>query len=164
MSESTQRTMPHVLDARPDNIWGFAQNKPTLIAKDFEEMFKVPRWVTYQVLVARGVFKWLAVRRDLIKLKNTWRDRITQTIQQIKDAKAYLSWQPTPQSKQQATLKLAYLRGYLKAMEECRKEVRALCHSERWQAPDFDKDAQRHLEDWSMKHTTEHLATAAQEG
>ena len=38
-----------------------------------------------------------------------------------------------------------YLRGYLKATEECRAEIRDMCHSDRWRAPDFDKEAQEYL-------------------
>lgn len=123
----------HPLVVSKDNIWQYQQNKPSLIAKDLEQ-YGVPRRLTMSVLLARGVFKWLAVRRDLIKLKNIWKERIKQTLAEIQQAKS---------SHEQ--LRLMYLRGYLKAYEECRKEVRALCHSERWRAPEFDEEAQKFL-------------------
>jgi len=47
--------------------------------------------------------------------------------------------------KEQNFQKYWYCRGYAKAYEEVRKEVRDLCHSERWQAPDFDYEAQNFL-------------------
>lgn len=115
------------------NIWNYAQNKPTLIAKDLEQ-FGVPRDDTYHILLTRGVFKWFAVRRQLIKLKNAWKSKITFTLLELTAAKEGDDF-----------YKVAFLKGYLKAYEECRAEVRALCHSERWQAPDFDRHAQEYL-------------------
>ena len=125
--------MDYFSQLNPSDIWGIRQNKPTLIAQDLQA-YGVPRKVTYSVLLGRGVFKWLAVRRDLIKLKNVWKARITGTIAAIREAKA-------ARDKEQ----WAYYRGYLRAYEEARAEVRALCHSERFRAPDFDSGAQRFL-------------------
>lgn len=118
----------------PKNIWEWKQNKPTLIAKDLTK-YGVPKNVTYQVLLQRGVFKWLAVRRDLIKAKDMWKAEITDTIERIREAK-----------KNGRYGDLMYLRGYLKALETCRGEVRAMCKSEQWRAPDFDSGAKEFLE------------------
>lgn len=114
------------------NIWNFAQNRPILIARDLAEL--VPINVTFEVLLKRGVFKWFSVRRDLIKLKNIWKGTITQTIQKIVVAK---------QNKNK--IRHAYLKGYLAAYQECRRDVRKLCHSDRWRAPDNDKYSIRFL-------------------
>lgn len=122
-----------VTDVKKSNIWEYEQNKPTLIVVDLKE-YGVPEEVSYKILLARGVFKWLGVRRSLIKLKNTWKDRIKATLSKITNKEYDNAYEH------------AYLKGYLKAYEECRKEVRALCHSERWQAPDFDKKANEFLE------------------
>jgi len=116
------------------DIWNIKQNKPSYIARDFE-MFGIPREITHTILLARGVYKWLAVRRKLVRLKNEWKERIKATIQDIMATK-----------KSGDSYKLGYLRGYLKAYEEARKEIRALCHSDRLQAPDFDKEAREFLE------------------
>ena len=110
------------------------QNKPTLIARDFLNWFEIPEEETYAILLKRGVFKWLAVRRLLIKLKNAWKTEITETIERIKLAKTAGD-----------ARSLFYLRGYLKALEAHRKQVRALCHSPRVQAPDNDKRAREYL-------------------
>jgi hypothetical protein len=119
----------------PKLIWSIEQNKPTLIVKDLER-YGVPAKVSHSILLARGVYKWLAVRRHIIKLKNTWRERITKTIGELVEAK----------KEHNNSYRIGYLRGYLKAYEEARAEVRELCHSERWQAPDFDSEAQVFLE------------------
>ena len=110
------------------SIWNEAQNKPTLIVRDLEKY--APADAVYESLLRRGVFKWLSVRRQLIALKNVWRERVTRSIEQQK---------AEPRRKQ-------WLRGYRAGIEECRAEVRALCHSSRWQAPDFDRHAVRWLE------------------
>jgi hypothetical protein len=117
----------HLLN--PRDIWNIRQNKPHYVAQDLEQ-YGVPRDVTYKVLVARGVFKWLSVRRDLIKLKNVWKARLSE---------AYRL-----QHEEQRT---EYRKGYIAAYEEARREVRALCHSERWRAPDFDSEAQAFLKE-----------------
>ena len=129
----------HLLDKK--NIWNIKQNKPSLIAGDLL-LFGVPKEITHKVLLARGVYKWLAVRRKLIVLKNIWKSRITSTIEQLKVAK----------TKENNAFEVGYLRGYLKAHEECRKEVRELCHSERWQAPDFDRDSNNFLVEMESNH------------
>lgn len=115
------------LDVTRGNILEYSQNKPSLIAKDLEKIFDVPRSATLKILMARGVFKWLSVRRKLIRLKNDWKGRIRNTIGIIIDCK-----------KSNNKTDLQYWRGYLKAYEECRKEVRSLCNSQRWSCPDND--------------------------
>lgn len=121
------------LHPTPENIWKFQQNRPTLIAEDLSTL-GVPASVTYAVLLARGAFKWFAVRRDLIKLKNHWRDEVRRLQADIVRAK-----------KSGRGYATAEYRGRLKALQECRAQVRELCHSDRWRAPDFDGPAARWL-------------------
>lgn len=117
----------------PKTIWHVRQNKPSYVVKDLSKY--VHEDIIYDSLLKRGVFKWFAVRRDLIKLKNVWRDRITRSIANQKVCKAYDKHH------------LAHwLAGYRAATERCRKEVRDLCHSERWRAPDNDNLARYYLE------------------
>ncbi len=101
-------------------IWNFAQNKPSLVVKDIIEKYPdVDPDFIYEVLLKRGVFKWLNVRRELIRLKNIWRDEISA-----------LNRKKTMKEK-----------GYYHAMLKCRAAIRKLCKSERWVAPDFDSKA-----------------------
>lgn len=111
-------------------IWNFAQNKPTLVVKDIVEKYPDvdPKFI-YEVLLKRGVFKWLAVRRDLIKLKDTWRNEVKT-----------LNRKKTPEEK-----------GYYKALIACRKQIRMLCHSERFRAPDFDSKANLFLRERELE-------------
>ena len=112
------------MDCNKSTIWNFAQNKPTLIVKDIiSEYPDIDPDFIYKVLLQRGVFKWLSVRRDLIKLKDVMR----------KDVSA-LNRRKTTEEK-----------GYHKALVKIRADIRKLCHSDRWQAPDFDRKANEFL-------------------
>lgn len=123
--------IPHQEYLKKDKIWVLKQNKPKYVANDLEK-FGVPREVTHAVLLARGVYKWLAVRRKLIKLKDQWKKEIT-TIQNE------ISKLPRKSTERKI------LAERLKTLTKCRQEIRKLCHSPRWQAPDFDKEAQAFL-------------------
>lgn len=104
------------------------QNKPSLIAKDFADL-GIPKKMTYSILLKRGVFKWLAVRRDLIKIKDVWKGILRELYNQ------------------QTEQKSEYRKGLIKGIEMCRKDIRGMCHSGRMRAPDFDKEAIKFLEE-----------------
>jgi hypothetical protein len=119
------------LEARPENIWNYRQNKPSYVCRDLEALAGVPQGLTARILVARGVTKWLAVRRRLIVLKNAWKEQIRTLHGQ--------------QAKAKRDRDFYYRKGYLAALEQCRAEVRELCHSERWAWPDHDRGFARLL-------------------
>ena len=112
------------MECSKKTIWLFAQNKPSLVVKDIREKYpEIPEDFLYEVLLKRGVFKWLAVRRDLIKLKDKMRKEIAE-LNRKKSQKE---------------------KGYAHALIKCRADIRKLCHSDRWRAPDFDKQANQYL-------------------
>ena len=118
-----------------ENIWNFKQNKPSLIVEDICEKYpQVDPNFVYEVLLKRGIFKWLAVRRDLIKLKNFWRDEITELNKILSFAKSY-----------KVSYKFKEEKGMIKMLIKCRQNIRKLCHSDRWTAPDFDRGANKFL-------------------
>ena len=105
-------------------IWNFAQNKPSLIVKDITEQYPdVNEDFVYEVLLRRGVFKWLSVRRNIIKLKDEMRDEVSR-LNRKKNIRE---------------------KGYYEALLKYRAKIRALCHSDRWVAPDFDRRANEFL-------------------
>ena len=127
------------LNVTKKNIWNYRQNKPSLIAEDLYIRYNVPKKQTLLILMARGVYKWLAVRRDLIKVKIKMKGEVRILNELLcllkynlkiskKDSRDY----------QKKKIRLTYLRGYLKAKEEDRAIIKALCHSERWQYPSND--------------------------
>lgn len=114
----------NIMKCNKKTIWNFAQNKPSLIVQDIVTKYPSidPNFI-YEVLLKRGVFKWLSVRRDLIKLKNMLKIEIRT-----------LNCKKTQEEK-----------GYYKGLLKCRKYIRKLCHSDRWVAPDFDNKAIKFL-------------------
>jgi len=125
------------LAVAPDNVWGYRQNQPKLVARDLARLADVPHAVTHAVLVARGVYKWLAVRRDLIRLKDKWKAQVRlahYAVTACRRGARKVDGRPRE-----------WWRGYLAAKTEDRADVRALCHSERWRAPDNDDEAQAFL-------------------
>ena len=125
------------LDVKPDNIWNYAQNKPSLIAKDFSEIYGIAPAETLRILMARGVFKWFSVRREIIKLKNKWKEQVSYYNDKVRFDKMVVRCK-SKNATYADHYRYGYSRGYLDALTACRKEVRDLCHSERWTAPDFD--------------------------
>lgn len=124
------------------DIWSIAQNRPTLIVKDLE-VYGVDKNISYSILLARGVFKWLAARRDIIKLKDLIKVEVKNSLGKIREIKAILKQTPDFQNYHN---ELYYWRGYLKAKEEDRAAIREICHSERFRAPDFDKNSNEFLD------------------
>lgn len=127
------------------NIANFRQNKLHHIVADLAYRVCNENKI-YEVLLGRGVFKWFAVRRDLIRLKNRWKEEIirisnilTDTkIEQYYDGDGHVDYANYMKDKY-------YFKGYRAALEECRRDIRALCHSDRWQSPDNDQEASRWL-------------------
>lgn len=133
------------------SIWNCAQNKPSQIVNDLLNYIwnneigvegdsqKEVENVIYETLLRRGVFKWFGVRRKLIKLKNYWKEHETATISAMRSARL------SGDHKQKH-----YLQGYLYAMQKCRADIQALCHSDRWQVPDHDSKAKQWLEKYEL--------------
>ncbi len=114
-----------------NNIWMFEQNKPSLVVKDIIKKYPdVDPDFIYEVLLKRGIFKWLAVRRDIIKLKNDMKKEIRDLNRK----------------------KNIWEKGYFHGIIKYRKIIRCLCHSERWRAPDFDNKAINFLNSLTNKN------------
>ena len=122
-----------IFELNPKTINNFRQNKPRYIARDFENLFGIDERLTYMILLARGVFKWLAVREKLIKLKNQWKEEITELNNQLRKL---------PKNSKERKI----LAERWKTLVKCREEIRKLCHSSRWQAPNNDEKAKKFLE------------------
>ena len=113
----------------PSDVESFRQNLVKHICRDLME-YSVPVGYILRVLLARGVFKWFAVREDLIEAKDNWKIKIKETLGKMATAK-----------ERGDQYELIYQRGYLRGLEECRKEIRKMCHSKRWRAAKRDKEA-----------------------
>ena len=99
------------------------QNHPELIVQDIKAKLGGDADTIRAILKNRGVNKWFAVRRMLIQLKDRWKLDIRyyqHTLHKIKKG------QQTAEYKE-----ILKMRGYLQCLEDCRQQVRALCHSSR---------------------------------
>lgn len=107
-----------------ETIWNFRQNHPELIIRDAQAELGLNADQANKlrdILMRRGVNKWLFVRRLLISLKDMWKREILKTEQDLIDTKTN-----TKDGHQ-----VGRLRGRIKTLTECRQQVRALCHSSR---------------------------------
>jgi len=84
------------------------------------------------------VFKWLANRRHLIKLKDRMRRQERDLLEALYACKRMGRRRYLGRDR-------LYWRGYLAALRVCRREMRAIFHSPRWQVQDNDTHAQRFL-------------------
>jgi hypothetical protein len=136
-------------DFTPENIWAAKQNHPELIVRDLcaEYPYVDPDTVR-QSLMARGVNKWLKVRRDLIAYKKQLRNRIgvleRETIPALKKKCTELYCREKDikegtktftdfilyQRAQTELIKVKFLKEHLTMI---RNTLKDLCMTERWQ-------------------------------
>lgn len=116
----------HHLNISPSNIWNLAQNKPSLILDDLRRI-GVDNEDAATILIARGVTKWLACHRDIIKLKDVIKKELSSLYEQIGN-----------RSILRGTDEYLIAKGRMKALEEVRASLRGICHSPRLRSPDND--------------------------
>lgn len=108
----------------PENIWNFRQNNPELVVRDLAKAMKLSdeqKEMVRGVLMARGVNKWLKVRRDLIAYKHQLKHRIKAVHNERMQLKRGGQHH-----------KAAALKEVQKILEEVRADLRKMCHSDRY--------------------------------
>ena len=123
------KTYPEIT---PANIWNFRQNNPELIIKDAAKYLGLDDndcELLRQILLARGVNKWLKVRRDLIAYKKQVKNELKQIETERVALKSYL------REERDERLYHHYLalKGITKTLQGVRAQLRALCNTDRWQ-------------------------------
>jgi len=107
-------------------INSFKQNKIKYLVDDFAE-YKIPEKITREILLKRGINKWLANRKAIINLKDELKIDIKLQLllmkmiakEKGKDSKEYKG-----------------MLGEYKATNYIRQRIRKICHTTRWQFPD----------------------------
>ena len=100
----------------PETINNFRQNSPELVIRDAKEMLGLDDDqcnVLKNILLARGINKWLKARLDIIKLKNDIKDEIVEL------QKIYQKWNPAHKQT-------------MRILTRVRSDIRAICHQNRW--------------------------------
>lgn len=138
----------HFLDCSPDNIWNYEQNNPSLVIKDLKEVYPdIDEKVIEKSLMARGINKWLKVRRDLIAHKKSLKNEIKDLMKKIITHKTILCEKYVTNRQVESGVKTIYEYSdyvqaqinYLKDKEKLkflqneRGVLKALCMTERWQ-------------------------------
>ena len=126
-----------VNEVSPKTIWNFRQNNPELVVQDAKNAFSLndSQCETLRIiLLARGVNKWLKVRRDLIAYKKQIKHMIKQKQADIVVNKCLMSKTPY---KSVGFYKLSReglaLKRGLKMLEGVRASLKSLCMTDRWQ-------------------------------
>jgi len=112
------------LEVTKANIWNFRQNNPELVIADARKYLGLDDQqidILRNILLARGINKWLKVRRDLIAYKSLMKLDVKATLAAIVEAKA-----------NNKRRELDALRARLKVLESIRADLRKMCHSERY--------------------------------
>lgn len=111
-------------EVTPVTINNMMQNNPELIVTDAARYLGLNREqqdVLRQILLARGVNKWLKVRRDLIAYKKVLKHKLKEVDAQRLEARQAGQYH-----------KAAGLLAGLKVLIEVRSTLRKLCHTSRW--------------------------------
>ena len=114
------------------NINNYKQDKIKYLVRDFAE-YGVPEEVTREILLKRGINKWLANRMAIINLKDEIKKEINNALAFMKVLKSAEICFCKNTGKQNEIYREQL--GRLKALEEIRKKIRKICHSSRWQFP-----------------------------
>ena len=115
------------MEVNEKTINNFKQNKIKYLVRDFAE-YGVPEDVTKEILLKRGINKWLANRMAIIGLKNDLKQNIRDYLSLMYTIKVSMQGKRSGEYKE--TL------GNLKATIGIRQEIRKICHSSRWQFPE----------------------------
>lgn len=123
------RTINDYPEVSRRTIWNFRQNSPELVVRDLRDYLGLNEeqcQFVRTVLLARGINKWLKVRRDIIAYKKQIRNEIKDTEQ------ARAKEQPT-------SLKRKELLVRSKTLQSVRCTLKQLCMTDRWQPWPKDK-------------------------
>ena len=108
-----------------ENIWNFRQNNPELVIQDAKEFLCLDDeqcQVLRDIMLARGINKWLKVRRDLIAYKKQIKHRIRELNELIPQLKRQAKWGEYRVERQE-----------LKTLMVVRGNLKSLCMTDRWQ-------------------------------
>lgn len=113
----------HFDNLSPETIWSFRQNHPELVVRDLRDRLELDEeqcQIVRDSLMARGINKWLKVRRDLIAYKK-----------QIKNQIAEIEHDRIKLPKHSPERKELLIRQ--NCLKKIRKDLKTMCMTERWQ-------------------------------
>ena len=126
-------------------IESYRQNFPELVIRDAQEYLELTDKqcdTLRNILLARGVNKWLKVRKDLVTYKTTIKKEITRLCNALHDARIELKNYPKLTRSEMSceqfkkwkniSKKRVEMKYRLKCLNEVQKELNKMCHSPRY--------------------------------
>jgi len=114
------------MEVNEKTINNIKQNKIRYLVKDFAEL-GIPEDTTREILLKRGINKWLANRLAIIYLKDELKNQIIFWLKSMKVEKKHNT---------KNSLIYRQLVGILETTINIRQRIRKICHSSRWQFPE----------------------------
>ncbi len=117
-------------------IWNFRQNNPELVIRDAREHLKLDEEQCEALrifMLARGINKWLKVRRDLIAYKKMIKHTICIMHKKLEQHNKNIK-QTTFKSKEFYVLssERKIIKKILNIITNIRHDLKVLCNSDRW--------------------------------
>lgn len=131
-------------EVSPSNIWNYRQNHPELVIKDMKSVGASELLINFLRLsmLARGINKWLKVRRDIIAYKKLIKHdiKLLQTEIPVLKSRMTALWvnfnTATPVQISEyfkAREKYLIVKELLKCKSRVRADLKSLCMTDRWQ-------------------------------
>ena len=116
------------MEVNEKTINNIKQNKIRYLVKDFAEL-GIPEDTTREILLKRGINKWLANRLAIIYLK----DELKVEVKRVLNLMTFYNKQGSASKSHPIYRKLV---GELRVLAEVKEKIRKICHSSRWQFPE----------------------------
>jgi hypothetical protein len=126
-------TIKQYPEVSPRTIWNFQQNNPELVIKDAKEYLGLNEEqceLLRTIMLARGVNKWLKVRRDLIAYKKQLKHELKNVGKQANELKQYMKENGFNEKIHHQYIVSKELH---KKLCQIRGDLKALCMTDRWQ-------------------------------
>jgi hypothetical protein len=123
------------------------QNKVTYVVDDVIRLIRskpveaITEDDIYTILLNRGVFKCIAARRELIKIKNDLKLEVKMLLAVLKLNKPRLTNLWGSKKNTQVIREVAYDKGCLHVIDGYKKHISDICHSDRVRVADNDRRA-----------------------
>ena len=118
-----------------ENITQQRQNRLHYIVDDFAAL-DIPKHITKEILLARGVNKWFANRKKLIELKHQLKELTRTYLGLILVLKKNISDSRNKIQGRTGARELEQIRGAIELLVIIRKDIDKICKSERWMFPE----------------------------
>ena len=116
------------MEVNEKSINGFKQNKIKYLVRDFAKL-GIPEKVTREILLKRGINKWLANRMAIIHLK----DELKVEVKRVLEIMTFYNKRGSASKGHPIYRELV---GGLNTLVKVKEKIRKICHSKRYVFPE----------------------------